>query len=170
MLSSDDVVHRLYEDRVVIDAVVDRFGEAVLAPDGSVDRAALGDAAFAQDGGLAFLEGLLHPRIGAAREEWVAEQRARVPPPPLLICEVPLLFEVDLADQFDAVLVVTARDEVRRARVQQRGQDFDGRSAHQMPEAEKVSRADAAFENNGSVDALAQWVEAMMARYGRPSD
>jgi len=165
VLSADDVVHRLYGDPDVLDVVRGRFGDAVLSPDGSVDRGALGDAAFAQEGGLAFLEDLLHPRIGRAREAWVAEQRARLLAPPLLVCEVPLLFEADLADQFDAVVVVTASDEVRRHRVEDRGQDFAGRSRHQLPEADKVARADMAYVNEGSVRDLGAWVDVVMARY-----
>ncbi|MGA0067949.1 MAG: dephospho-CoA kinase, partial [Miltoncostaeaceae bacterium] len=66
----------------------------------------LGEAAFSGDG-LAFLEDLLYPRIGIAREAWVAEQRAADPAPPVLVCEVPMLFEAGLVDRFDAVLVVT---------------------------------------------------------------
>lgn len=165
MLSSDDVVHRLYEDPEVIGAVRARFGDAVFAPGGGVDRRALGDTAFAHEGGLAFLEELLHPRIGRAREAWVADQCAHVPAPPLLVCEVPLLFEADLADRFDAVVVVTASDDVRRRRVEDRGQDFAGRSSHQMPEADKVARAGMAFVNDGSIAELEAWVDAVMARY-----
>ena len=166
MLSSDDIVHRLYADADVIAAVRARFGDGVMASDGSVDRAALGEAAFAQDGGVGFLEGLLHPRIGTAREAWVAEQGSRDPAPALLVCEVPLLFEADLADRFDAVVVVTAPDDVRRRRVEERGQDFAGRSALQMPEAEKVARADMAYVNDGSVADLEAWVDAVIDRYG----
>ena len=164
MLSSDDVVHRLYADPEVVSAVRERFGDDVLAGDGSVDRTALGEAAFAGDG-LEFLEGLLYPRIGVARAAWVAEQRAADPLPPVLVCEVPLLFEAGLGDLFDAVLVVTAPDDVRRRRVEERGQDFDERSARQMPEAEKVARADMAYVNDGSVDDLGAWVQSVIDRY-----
>jgi len=164
VLSSDDVVHRLYADPEVVSAVRERFGDAVIAADGSVDRPALGEAAFAGDG-LGFLERLLYPRIGVAREAWVVEQRAADPVPPVLVCEVPLLFEAGLGDLFDAVLVVTAPDDVRRRRVEERGQDFDERSARQMPEAEKVAGADMAYVNDGSVDDLGAWVQSVIDRY-----
>ena len=55
VLSADEVVHRLYVDPAVVQAVVARFGAEVLADDGSVDRPALGAAAMASDGGMAFL-------------------------------------------------------------------------------------------------------------------
>ena len=146
-----------------------RFGDAVIDRSGGVDRAALGSRAFAEVGGLVFLERLVHPRVGRRRAEWVSEQVARTPPPALLVCEVPVLFEAGAEDQFDAVLVVTASEEVRRARVAARGQDFDARSAHQMPEAEKVARADRAFANDGVREALSAWVADRYAEYsGRP--
>ena len=161
VLSADDVVHGLYRDPEVIAAVTERFGHDILATDGQVDRALLGQRAMAEDGGIGFLESLLHPRIGAARDAWVAAQRAQAPPPPLLVCEVPLLFEVGLQDHFDQVLVVTAPPEVRRARVEARGQDFDARAAMQWDEDRKVAAANASYVNDGSEADLDAWVGRM---------
>jgi dephospho-CoA kinase len=165
VLSADAVVHRLYEDPAVVEAVRGRFGGGVLDAAGRVDRSVLGPRAFSEDGGIAFLESILHPRIGAARTDWIREQRARSPRPPLLVCEVPLLFEVGLADAFDAVLVVTASEPVRRLRVEGRGQQFDARRAHQLDEDAKVAAADDAYVNDGSLDELQAWVDGVMSRY-----
>lgn len=165
VLSSDEVVHAIYADPTVIAAVRDRFGAEALSVDGQVDRAALGRLAGAQAGGLAFLEGLVHPRVGAAREAWQEAQRRRRPPPPLLVCEVPLLYEAGLADAFDAVLVVTAPEAVRRARVEARGQDFDALSGRQLPEAEKISRAERYLVNDGSIAQLEEWVAERFREY-----
>lgn len=167
-LSSDAVVHGLYARPDVIAAVTERFGRDVLHPDGSVDRSALGARAFAEPGGIRFLEELLHPRIGAARQEWVAHQRSADPPPPLLVCEVPLLFEAGLRDMFDAVLVVTASEPVRRARVEARGQAFSQRAGLQWDEDRKVAAADHAHVNDGDLAALEAWVAHMFARYAGP--
>jgi len=164
-LSSDDAVHAAYARPEVVERVRARFGDAVIRPDGSVDRALLGPRAFAEEGGLAALEAMVHPLVGRAREEWIAAQAAADPPPPLLVCEVPLLYEVGLADRFDAVLVVTASDDVRRARVEARGQDFASRAAHQLPEDAKVGKADAHFVNDGDRDALRAWVVDRFAEY-----
>jgi len=170
-LSSDDVVHAVHRDPEVIAAVAGRFGPEVVGPSGEIDRAVLGPRAFAQEGGIAFLESLLHPRVGDARRDWVAAEAARDPAPALLVCEVPVLFEAGIADQFDAVLVVTASEDVRRARVAARGQDFDARSARQLPEAEKVARSDGAYVNDGDMAALGSWVADRYAEYaGRPCD
>lgn len=158
-------MHRIYAEPEVVVAVRSRFGDDVLDARGAVDRAVLGPRAFAQDGGLAFLEGLIHSRVGDRRREWIAACRARTPAPPLLVCEVPLLFEANLEAEFDAVIVVTASDEVRRARVTARGQDFDQRRARQIAEDLKVARAERAFSNDGDLDALRAWVADRYAEY-----
>ena len=164
-LSSDEVVHRLYQGRAVREIVVARFGDGV-AREGEVDRAALGAAAFADPDGMTFLEDLLHPLIGPERESWIRECAALDPPPPALVCEVPLLFEAGLADAFDAVLVVTAAEDTRRARVEARGQDFDVRSARQLAEAEKITRADEVYVNDGSLEDLRAWAKEILRRWG----
>jgi len=170
-LSSDAVVHATYADPEVVAAVRARFGDDVLDREGAVDRAVLGPRAFAEDGGLAFLEALVHPRVGAARRAWIAAERARTRPPSLLVCEVPVLFEAGLAGEFDAVLVVTAPEPLRRARVVARGHDFDQRSGRQLPEADKVARADHAYVNDGDLAGLRAWVADRYGEYsGRACD
>jgi dephospho-CoA kinase len=152
-LSSDQVVHDLYGDPEVAAAVAERFGPGVLG----------------EGGAIAYLEGLLHPRIERRRRAWIEEQAGRRPPPPLLVCEVPLLFEVGAERAFDAALLVTAPEEVRRRRVEARGQDFDARSARQLPEEEKAARADRVLVNDGVIDDLRAWVAERFAEYaGRP--
>lgn len=166
VLSSDAIVHGLYADPAVARAVVGRFGRGVLGPGGAVDRALLGPLIFGDPQAVAFLEGLLHPRIAAARTRWIAARRAEVPPPALLVCEVPLLFEAGLAHHFDAVVVITAPEAVRRARVEARGQDFDARAAHQSSEEDKIARADHVYVNDGDLPALREWVADLCRRIG----
>jgi dephospho-CoA kinase len=167
-LSSDEVVHDLYRRLEVISAVAERFGDDVIRADGSVDRSLVGERAFAGDG-LRFLEHLLYPLIGVARTEWAAYQRSLDPGPPLLVCEVPLLFEAGLVETFDAVVVITASETVRRARVEARGQNFAARAAQQMDEADKVARADHAYVNDGSLEELRAFVTSVVRRYAPSS-
>jgi dephospho-CoA kinase len=140
----------------------------VLGADGAIDRGSLGARAFAEPGGIAFLEGTLFPRIHQARGAWIRERRADGHWP-LLVVEVPLLFEAELADQFDAVLVVTAPEAVRRARVTARGQDFDARSDRQWTEERKLSAADRAFVNDEDPARLDDWVGQVFAEFATPA-
>ncbi len=149
----------------MVKAVVERFGPDVRGPDGQVDRTVLGPRAFAADGGIAFLEDLLHPRIGEWREAWMRDAAAADPPPVAVVCEVPLLFEVGLQRAFDAVIVVTASEDVRRARVEARGQSFDERRSLQWDEPAKVAAADMAFVNDGELDALDAFAGQVLARF-----
>jgi dephospho-CoA kinase len=165
VLSSDEVVHCLYRDPAVIAEVVTRFGDDVLDSGGAIARPALRERAAAEGGGLEFLEGLIHPRIEGERTRWIDRQRRLRPPPPLLVCEVPLLFEAGLETAFDAVLVVTASEGARRARVQDRGQSFDDLASRQLPEQEKARRASSYFTNDGDLEGLERWVEERFNEY-----
>lgn len=164
-LSSDDVVASVYRDPAVAAVVRERFGADAIDGNGGVDRAALGTMAFAEPDGIEFLESLIHPRVAEARHGWVDREMRRQPPSPVLVCEVPLLFEVGAEGDFDAVLVVTASEAIRRVRVSARGQDFEGRRARQLPEGEKVARADEVFVNDGTEADLEAWAGEMFAKY-----
>jgi dephospho-CoA kinase len=83
--------------------------------------------------------------------------------------EVPLLFEAGLADTFDVVVVVTAGEDIRRTRVEARGQDFDDRSGRQWPEDRKIAAADRSFRNDGDRDALREWVRKVYAEFATPA-
>jgi len=87
----------------------------------------------------------------------------------LLVVEVPLLFEAGLAEEFDAVVVVSASEELRRERVQARGQDFGERADRQWSEDRKIAAADRAFVNDGDIAALEGWVRGVFAEFARPA-
>ncbi|MDX6630713.1 MAG: dephospho-CoA kinase [Gaiellales bacterium] len=159
-LSSDEIVHALYLDPEVRAAVVEQFGPGVLGDDGEVARPALAARVFADGDGRRRLEALLHPRVATALERWRSEQEA-VHPGALLVHEVPLLYEAGLADRYDAVVVITAPDDVRRAR---RPEHFAERAAAQLPEAEKAARADHVYVNDGTPAELERWVAGLVAR------
>ena len=153
-LSTDAVVHALYEDPEVVAAVVERWGEDVAA-DGRVDRAKLAGRAFATGADREWLEGLLWPRVGARVASWREEVGEREPPPVAAVVEVPLLFEAGMDAIFDATIAVTAREEVRAERAGARGHaSVDERHARQLPQEEKASRATFAVVNDGGVDEL----------------
>jgi dephospho-CoA kinase len=145
VISSDDVVHRLYrEDEGLQAALRERWGERVFR-DGEVDRAEIGRIVFADRSELAWLEAELHPRVRAATDEWLAEQTADV-----AVAEIPLLYETGGEARFDRVVVVTAPLAVREAR---RGALAD-REGRLVPEEEKARRADHHYVNDGSLEEL----------------
>lgn len=160
-------MHALYAQGDVVSLVSERFGPSVVAADGSIDRRALGAQALADPDGLGFLETVVFPRIADARAGWIRDRRAERRWP-LLVVEVPLLFEAGLAGEFDAVLVVTASDAVRRARVAARGQDFAALAGRQWPEDRKVAAADRVYRNDGDLDALQAWVTEVFGQYAVP--
>jgi dephospho-CoA kinase len=159
-LSSDAIVHGLYREPDVRSAVVERFGPGVLGDDGEIARAAVAARVFSDDIARRWLEGLLHPRVAAASEAWRSEQEA-ADPSALLVHEVPLLYEAGGAERYDGVVLITAPDDVRRARTRER---YDARAATQLPESEKAARADYVYVNDGTRAELERWVADLVAR------
>jgi dephospho-CoA kinase len=154
VLSTDAVVHALYEENEVTGAVVGRFGSSV-APTGVVDRSALAQRAFATPEDRRWLEELLWPRVGARIESWRQELAARSPAPRAAVVEVPLLFEAGMDGAFDATIAVIAPEEVRAARAGGRGHEaLDERLARQLSQEEKSQRATYTVVNDDDVDAL----------------
>jgi dephospho-CoA kinase len=150
-LSTDAVVHELYESDDVRDAVVARFGPEVLS-DGTIDRAALARLAFGADGGRDWLEQLLWPLVGARVAAWRDELADRTSPPRAAVVEVPLLFESGMESIFDATIAVIADEETRRRRASERGhQALDERAARQLSQQEKSQRATYTVVNDGTL-------------------
>jgi dephospho-CoA kinase len=150
-LSTDAVVHDLYESADVRDAVVTRFGSGVLT-DGAIDRAALARLAFGPGDGRAWLEQLLWPRVGARVTAWRGELEDQTPPPKAAVVEVPLLFESGMEAIFDATIAVITEEEIRHRRASERGhQALDERAARQLSQQEKSQRATYTVVNDGTV-------------------
>jgi dephospho-CoA kinase len=149
VLSSDDVVHGLYaDDPAVRAALEERFG--------TTDRARIADIVFADPDELAWLEQLLHPRVRERYAAWLAGVDA-----PVAVLEIPLLYETGAEALFDAVVVITAPESLRASR---RGGAVAERSSRLIPDAEKVRRADFAYVNDGSLDELDAFIQAVLAR------
>jgi dephospho-CoA kinase len=158
VISSDDVVHRLYrEDEGLQAALRERWGERVFR-DGEVDREEIGRIVFADRAELVWLESELHPRVRAATDAWLTEQTADV-----AVAEIPLLYETGGEARFDRVVVVTAPPEVREAR---RGAVAD-REDRLVPEEEKVRRADFCFVNDGSLEELDAFIAGVLEELRR---
>jgi dephospho-CoA kinase len=147
-LSADQVVHDLIaEDEEVRAALREELG--------TTERAQIADAVFGDDGRLAWLEQLLHPRVRERTDAWLAQVEA-----PVAVVEIPLLYETGGERRFDKVVVVTASAGLRRSRSTAAG---GSREARLIPDPEKAARADYVYENDGSLEELEEFVAAVLA-------
>ena len=164
-VSSDEIVHHLLRRDAVKQAIVERLGNGVLAPDGEIDRGALGTVVFNDRDALHWLEELLHPLVAAEYLRW-REDLARLPEAPeVCVTEVPLLYETGGDVRFDKVVVITAPEKLRRMRSEVA---VDGRESRLLPDSEKVKRADYTFRNLGSLEELDAFVASVMADLTKP--
>jgi dephospho-CoA kinase len=151
VLSTDKVAHDILDDEQVRDALIERWGDQV-ASDGEVDREKVGEIVFGDRDELAWLESVTHPRVGAHVAEW---RQSLGPEVDVAVVEVPLLFEAAMEDAFDATVAVIADDELRDARLRERGQaGLKGREERQLDQAEKEHRADHVIRNDASLEEL----------------
>ncbi|WCB94777.1 Dephospho-CoA kinase [Baekduia alba] len=150
-LSTDAVVHELYESDAVIDAVVERWGTDVVDADGVVDRGAIARRVFGEPSEREWLEGLLWPLVGARVWAFRTGQEDADPAPKAAVVETPLLFEAGMHEMYDATIAVVADEDVRRARAAARGHEaVDERAARQLTQDEKAQRATFVVQNDGT--------------------
>lgn len=148
---SDAVVHALYEGEAVA-AIEAAFPGTTSG--GKVDRGKLAARVIDDNAALARLEAIVHPLVAVARNEFLAEAQAHGAP--VVVLDIPLLFEIGGGSSCDAVVVVSAPAEVQRARALARPgmteEKFASLLAKQMPDAEKRARADFIVDSSQSLD------------------
>ena len=160
-ISSDDIVHRLLrEDDDVRAALLERFGTGILDDAGHVDRAAISRIVFDDQEALAWLEALLHPRVVAEYLAWREALAALPDPPAVSATEVPLLYEVGGEERFDAIVAITAPEDLRRER--SRVSSPEQRESRLIPDEEKAKRADFVYVNDGTLQQLDEFVAGVV--------
>ncbi len=172
-LDADDVVHELEAPGgAAVPAIVSRFGQSVLAPDGGIDRSKLAEIVFSGGSQLVAtvarcdLEAILHPLVRKRLLDFASTPVPHSPfPVPLVI--IPLLFESHFESDYDIILCVSSTedrqiDRMMRTRGYTRAQ-AEGRLAAQMPVAEKAARADWTIQNNSTVEELKAEVQLCVA-------
>lgn len=136
-------------------ALVEAFGPGILLPDGALDRPALAAIAFSDDDKRATLNGIVHPLVARRRSELIAAAGDDS----IIVEDIPLLVESQMAPMFPLVIVVHADVEVRVARLlQYRGMSEDdarARVASQATEPQRRAVADVWLDNSGDPDDLA---------------
>ena len=153
---ADAAVHRLYEaGGEGARAVAALFGQAVLNEAGAVNRAALGPIVLGDEAAMTRLEAAIHPLVAEDRRRFLSNVEARGAK--IAVVDVPLLLETGGDAAVDIVVLVTADETVRRERVLERPGMTPGKLdailSRQMPEAERVARADHVIRTDQGVDA-----------------
>jgi len=164
IIDADVLARRVVEPGMpAFDEIVRRWGQEVVAPDGSLDRDALRRLVFSHHDQLEELNTIVHPEVAAYRDRLVDEARQRGDR--LVIQDIPLLFERGLVEQFDRIILVDAPRPVRLERLmrERRLSETDAMDmiTAQMPAELKRARADYLIENVGTVRELEERVSEM---------
>jgi len=159
---SDETVHRLYAGKAV--PLVEAAFPGVTRS-GAIDRVALAGRVLGDAAALKKLEAIVHPLVRAEADAFLAKNRAAAAP--LVVLDIPLLFETGGRDRVDKVVVVTAPPEIQRARVLARPgmseAKFSAILAKQVPDAEKRKLADFVIDTGQGFEAAQAAVNAIIA-------
>jgi dephospho-CoA kinase len=173
LVDTDQIAHALTAPGgAAIEPIRQAFGDAVIAPDGRMDRAAMRERAFSDPQARKLLESILHPLIRAGTDAGVAAALQNAAP--YVLVAIPLLAEGGGArGRFDRVLVVDCPADVQVERVMRRSglarTQVDAIMAAQASREQRLGMADDVVDNGGSPDALPAQVERIDALYRRLS-
>lgn len=138
-----------------------RFGPEVLRKDGALDRQRMAEIVFGDPTRRKELEDIIHPRVREREEDLIRGHRGH----PLVVLEIPLLFETGAERMCDAVAVVTVDERKRAQRLREgRGMseaEMERRLSAQMPERDKVRRADYVIDNSGTLEETRRMIEIL---------
>jgi dephospho-CoA kinase len=159
---ADAAVHRLYEGEAA-PAIEAAFPGTTV--DGKVDRTRLSAKVVHDPAAIKQLEQIVHPMLGASRQKFFDE--AERSGAPVVVVDVPLLFETGGEKRVDAVVVVTTSPEVQRERILARdnmtGDKLDAILARQLPDAEKRKRADFVVDTSHGLDPVRARIRDILA-------
>ena len=162
VFDADAAVHQLQGPAGRLVEAIEAAFPGTTGPAG-VDRLALAERVLAEPGQLQRLEGLIHPAVAKEREAFLAANRGA----PVVVLDIPLLFEKGGADRVDRIAVVSAPAEIQRARVLSRAgmtpEKLDRILALQLPDAEKRRRADFVIPTGDSLDETRATVRRILA-------
>ncbi len=162
---ADAAVHALYAKGGAAVAPVEAAFPGVVV-DGAIDRAKLSAQVVGKPEALKRLEAVVHPLVGESRK--VFFEAAAAANAPLVILDIPLLFETGGERNVAAVIVVSAPEAVQRERVMARpdmtAEKLDAILARQLPDAEKRARADIVIDTSKGLDSARDQVRAAIAK------
>ncbi|MBW9093977.1 dephospho-CoA kinase [Microbacterium jejuense] len=157
----------------VLAAIADAFGDRMLRPDGSLDRAALGAEVFGDDAAIARLNAIVHPAVRAESARRFAEAFA-ADPDAVVVYDVPLLVEARVDDPWELIVVAHAPAATRERRlVELRGltaAEARARLASQVPDEARLRIADVVIDTDGTVDDTLRQVDELWERLAEHLD
>jgi len=166
LVDADALARQATDDPEVLAAIAQQLGSD-LVRGGQLDRAATARRVFADPAARQRLNSIVHPWVRRAMAAQVAELLAAPEPPPVIVLDIPLLYESGLEHTVEAVIVVNASLKTRLERVTARGDltadEVRARDAAQLPLAEKVARADFVVDNEGDPSQLAAQIDSLWA-------
>ncbi|HOE97476.1 MAG TPA: dephospho-CoA kinase [Candidatus Sumerlaeota bacterium] len=152
LIDADELARQVVEPgEPALAEIAAQFGAEMIRPDGALDRRRLADRVFADRRAMARLNQIIHPRVRELERKRLGELADR----PLVVLDVPLLYETGMDRMCTQVAVVTITENQRFARLRRRGfneQAIIARLGMQMAQARKVKLADHVIDNSGSLD------------------
>jgi dephospho-CoA kinase len=163
VIDADKVGHEAYaKGSDCYRAVIDAFGAEIVAPDGEIDRKALGGKVFGDPGQRKKLEGIVWPWMRATMDRRL--QKLREEGVPVVVLEAAVLIEADWIPIVDQVWLVTVPPEMARERIMSRNalsaEQAEQRIAAQLSNEERAGHAQVIIENSGTLEELEQRVTA----------
>ena len=163
---ADAAVHRIYQGEAA-PAIEAAFPGTTV--DGKVDRAKLSAKVLHDPAAIKQLEQIVHPMLGASRQKFLDDaERAGAP---VVVMDIPLLFETGGEKRVDAVVVVTTSPEAQRERIMARGtmtsEALDAILARQLPDTEKRRRADFVVDTSHGLDPVRERIRDILQQVAR---
>ena len=171
VLDADQVARDVVAPGTVgLQRVVEQFGEAVLRPDASLDRAKLGSIVFADEAKRLRLNSIIHPLVFEVQDAWLKAREAENPDG-IAIVDAALMIESGGYKRFDKLIVVWCERDLQLQRLMARDglnlEDAERRIASQMPQDEKKSYADHLIDTSGDFDATRRQVADVFAKLSK---
>ncbi|MGH9521543.1 MAG: dephospho-CoA kinase [Terriglobales bacterium] len=174
LIHADEIAHQLMRPgEPVYEEIVRHFGNAILQPDGSIDRQKLAEAAFGT-GRVKELNAIVHPAVIAFQDRWM-EETGSSDRNAVVVVEAALILEAGVQGRFDKIITVTCRPEQKTERfaarqklpLEEARHEVERRSAAQLPDEEKARSADYVIDNSGDLASAEKQVDAVWEKLRR---
>jgi dephospho-CoA kinase len=155
VIYADDLAKNILQsDALVKKKVIDAFG-AESYKEGELNKKFLANVVFSDPENTQLINSIVHPAVSRAVEKLVSEEHKKND---LVFVEAALIYEAEMEEMFDYVVLIKADNKIKKERVQKRdnvsAEEVERRQENQIPDEEKAGVADFVFENNGSVEEL----------------